>query len=573
MSQLKRDFDVALASLIAPGAPFELIDSPQTGPGCKQYKNAPRNMVELFAPARAFGEREFLLYEGERWSFARLLQEASSIGHQLLHGYGIQKGNRVAIAMRNCPEWMAAFIGITCVGAVAVPLNSWGMEADLLHGLQDSEAKLLFCDQRRFDMLKQACAQLDIPLVVARPNAKTQSQPNTYEKLIAGVPEAVMPEVDIGGDDEAMIMYTSGTTGVPKGALSTHRAVCQAVFSIECLGAAMAIKNRASLARIMEKGFAPCGLMSVPLFHVSGCHATFLMSIRNGIRIVMMYKWDVEKAFDFVEQESVTLLGGTPPQILEFFNSQRIATASIASLSSIGIGGAATPPRVLALLQEHLAQHLLSSGWGMTETNSIGVFFSGEASQNRAGSAGLRHPIVELSIRDPEGSEAPTGSKGEVWIRSVALIKQYWNRPEANARDFSDGWFNSGDIGYVDEDGFLYLSDRAKDVIIRGGENIYPVEIENRLLDHPDIQESAVFGLPHELMGEEVAALVVPRQGAHLNEATLIGYAKEHLSAYKVPTRIFFSDEPLPRNATNKILKHLIRERLENPAASPAEHA
>ena len=563
MSQLKQKFDEALASLLAPGAPFELIDSPQTGTGCKQYKNAPQNMVELLAPAKAHGDREFLLYEGERWSFAKILQQAASVGYQLLHKHGIQKGDRVAIAMRNYPEWMAVYMGITCVGAVAVPLNAWGMEDDLVHGLKDSDSKLLFCDQRRYDMLKNRCAQMDITPVVVRAKADIHNDAYTYEALIADVPDVNMPEVAISGDDEAMIMYTSGTTGIPKGALSTHRAICQAVYSIECVSTTMAINNQAKLATIAAKGFQPCGLMAVPLFHVGGCHNTFLMNMRSGLRIIMMYKWDADKALDFVEQENVTFLGGTPPQILKFFDSPRIATSNISSLAGIGVGGAATPPRVLSLLQKHIPHHILSTGWAMTETNSIGVYVSGEAFQVPSGSSGLPHPIVELSIRDDQGVKLPQGSKGVIWVRSVAQIKKYWNRPEANTSEFHDGWFNSGDIGHLDGEGFLHLSDRAKDVIIRGGENIYPVEIENRLLEHPDIEESAVFGLPHELMGEEVAVLVVGKQGANLNEAIISNYAKEHLSAYKVPTRIYFSAEPLPRNATNKITKNVIRKQFE----------
>ncbi len=561
MPEIKQKFDQARIRLTAAGAPFEIVDFPERGPRCKQYKNAPKNMIELFAPAKAHGDKEFVFYEGESWSFNKMLSQAASVGHQLVNNFGIHKGDRVAIAMRNYPEWMAAYIGITCVGATVVPLNSWGVADDLEYALSDSESKLVFVDQQRYDMLKGRYQRLDIVPVVVRPTGdKHGSEALIYQDFIGGAKNVSMPEVAIDADDDVMIMYTSGTTGRPKGALSTQRGLCQSVFNMEFMGAAMAPANEARVATIAAKGYEPSNLMSVPLFHVSGCHATFLTSIRSGRGIVMMYKWDVDKAFDYVEQKRITHIGGAPAQILDFFDSPRFATTDIDSLASFGVGGAATPPRVRALLQEHFPHHMSGTGWGMTETNAIGVSFTGEAFQNKLGSSGLGHPIVNLSIRNEQGEELPVGEKGEVWVNSVVLIKEYWNRPEANAKDFRDHWFNSGDIGQLDEDGYLYLSDRAKDMIIRGGENIYPVEIENRFLEHPDIQETAVFGIPEERMGEEVAVVARLKQGVTMSEEQLISYAKEHLASYKVPTRVFFTEQPLPRNATNKIMKNLIRE-------------
>jgi len=561
MPELKQKYDQALAKLTAPGAPFELIDCPQAGPAAKQFKNAPKNMIELFAPAKAYGEKEFVLYEGESWSFNKMLSQAASIGHQLVNNYGIEKGNRVAIAIRNYPEWMAAYIGITCVGATVVPLNSWGVADDLEYALSDSESKLVFVDQQRYDMLTGRYQQLDIVPVVVRPTGNDHGDDAMmYQDMIDSAQNVSMPEVAIDADDDVMIMYTSGTTGRPKGALSTQRGLCQSVFNMEFMGAALASCNEKRLSVIAAKGYEPSNLMSVPLFHVSGCHATFLTSIRSARRIVMMYKWDVDKAFDYVEQERITHIGGAPAQILDFFDSPRFVTADTASLAGFGVGGAATPPRIRALLKEHIPHHMSGTGWGMTETNAIGVSFAGEPFQNKLGSSGICHPIVNLSIRNEQGEEVPVGEKGEVWVNSVVLIKEYWNRPEANAKDFRDHWFNSGDIGQLDEDGYLYLSDRAKDMIIRGGENIYPVEIENRFLEHHDIQETAVFGIAEERMGEEVAVVVRLKQGATMSEEQLVVYAKEHLAAYKVPTSVFFTDEPLPRNATNKIMKNVIRE-------------
>jgi acyl-CoA synthetase (AMP-forming)/AMP-acid ligase II len=564
MPQLKQKFDEALQQLTAAGAPFELCDGPDPGTPCKRFKNAPRNMAELFAPGAAHGDKEFVLYEGERWSFTRMYREAAALGHQLVHGYGLGKGDRVAIAMRNYPEWMAAFIGISSVGATVVPLNSWGSADDIEFGLSDSGSRMVFCDQQRYEMLKDRFEHLQVIPVTVRPGGHDHgSDAVTYGDLLAGAGNAAMPGVEIHPDDEAMIMYTSGTTGRPKGALSTQQALCQSVFSTECMGAAMMLCNADRLGVIAETGYEPSTLMSVPLFHVSGCHATFLVSIRSGRRIVMMYKWDVDKAYDFVERERISHIGGAPVQILDFFDSPRFTEADTSSLVSFGIGGAATPPRIRALLQKHIPHHMSGTGWGMTETNSVGTSFMGVLFQEKAGSSGICHPIVELSIRNEQGEELALGEQGIIWVRSIALIREYWNRPEANAEHFRDGWFNSGDIGRLDEHGYLYVSDRAKDMIIRGGENIYPVEIENRLLEHPGIRETAVFGVPDPRMGEDIAVVVRLEPGTAMSAEEFREYASEHLAAYKVPTRVFFTEDPLPRNATNKLLKQVIREQYD----------
>lgn len=562
--QLKQKFDQALAQLTAAGAPFELTDAPDIGVGCKRYKNAPKNVVELFAPAAAYDDKEFVLYEGERWSFAKILQQAASVGHQLYYIYNIKKGDRVAIAMRNYPEWMAVFIGITSIGATVVPLNSWGSADDIEYGLRDSGSRLVFCDQQRYQMLKGRYDRLQIVPVIVRPS-RDDSGINAvrYEELISGAKNVSMPEVEIHGDDEAVIMYTSGTTGKPKGALSTQQALCQSVFNIECTGAAMVMCNAERLRIISEIGNEPCTLLSVPLFHASGCHAAFLFSIRSGRRLVMMYKWDIDKAYDFIEQERVTHIGCAPVQILDFFDSPRFATADTSSLVGFGIGGAATPPRIRALLQEHIPHHMSGTGWGMTETNAIGASFMGELFQEKAGCSGICHPIVEISVRNEAGEPLPIGEKGIIWVRTVALIKEYWNRPEANAKDFSEGWFNSNDIGHLDEQGYLYVSDRAKDMIICGGENIYPVEIENCLVEHPGIGETAVFGMPDPRMGEKVAVVVYLKPGVAMSAEQFSDYARQHLAAYKVPTEVFFTEDPLPRNATNKIMKNVVRDQYQ----------
>jgi acyl-CoA synthetase (AMP-forming)/AMP-acid ligase II len=514
---------------------------------------------EALSVARNHGDREFLIYEGERRSFNQLLDEADALA-AALQAHGIARGDRVALAMRNYPEWMAAFIAVVSIGAVVVPVNSWGQPADVAFTVEDAGARLVICDQQRYDGISARMKDQGIHALIARP-----ADPEHAASLSAFVDSCVqsVPEpVALSGDDVAMIMYTSGTSGKPKGAVSTHRAICQALFNMECAAIAAAMTNGELIGAMLERGFEPTSLLAVPLFHVSGCHAQFLANLRGGRRIVMMYKWDVDRALRYIEEERVTTLAAAPAMVLDLLESEKFAGTDTSSLFSVGVGGAATPQRVRSLLQEKMPQNFSGTGYGMTETNAQGASLTGRAFHEKPGTAGFPHPICDIRIADEAGAEMPQGETGEIWVRSVTNIREYWNRPEANASDFRDGWLKTGDIGYMDADGFLFLADRAKDMVIRGGENIYPIEIENELLEHPAVREVAVVGLPHERWGEEVAAVVCLHEGASLDEAALVEFARSRLAGYKVPTRVFFWDQPLPRNATNKVLKRDIKEAL-----------
>ena len=556
MSQLKQEFDAAMAQLTGEGAPYEITTGAD---GLPQYKDAPANLRDALAVARNHGDKEFLIYEGERRSFNQLMDEADVLA-AALQGAGIGKGDRVALAMRNYPEWMAAFIAVTAIGAVIVPVNSWGQPADIAYTVEDAGAGLVICDQQRYNGVADLMAEKGIRAIIARPNSP--EDPNGLPAFIADYADAKPSPVDIDPDDIAMIMYTSGTSGKPKGAVSTHRAICQAVFNMECAAIAAAMTNGELIGAMLERGFEPTSLLAVPLFHVSGCHAQFLANLRGGRRIVMMYKWDVDRALRYIEEDRVTTVAAAPSMILDLLESDGFASADTSSLFSIGLGGAATPPRVGALLREKMPQNFSGTGYGMTETNAQGASLTGKAFHEKQGTAGFPHPIAAFRICDTEDNELPQGETGEIWVRCVTNIREYWNRPEANASDFRDGWLKTGDIGYLDADGFLYLADRAKDMIIRGGENIYPVEIENELLEHPAVKEVAAIGLPHERWGEEVAVMVHLTEDASLSEDELVDFARSRLAAYKVPTRVFFSEEPLPRNATNKVLKRDIKAAL-----------
>ncbi len=556
MSALKQDYDNAIAQLTARGAPYELA---RDKTGCRYYVQAPDTLPQAVAVARNHGDREFLVYEGERRSFNRLLDEAAEIAAALQAG-GVQAGDRVALAMRNYPEWMTTFLAVVSIGAVIVPINSWGKPADVAYTIEDAEASWAFCDQQRYDGIASMLARKNIRAVVARPQRADDER--GLDRLIAAFRGASPTQVSIDPDDLAMIMYTSGTSGKPKGAASTHRAISQALYNFECAAIAAAMCDGETISAMMEKGFEPTSLLAVPLFHVSGCHAQFLSNLRGGRRIVMMYKWDVDRALDYIEKERITTIAAAPAMLLDLLESPRFDQTDTSSLFSLGIGGAATPPRVGRLLRDKLPQNFSGTGWGMTETNAQGASLAGKAFFYKPGSAGFPHPIVDIRICDAHGNDLPEGETGEIWVRSSANIREYWHRPEVNREEIRDGWLKTGDIGYLDEEGFLFLADRAKDMIIRGGENIYPAEIENQLIEHEAIRDVAAIGMPHERLGEEVVVIVHLHPGKDLDEDALRAFAAERLASYKVPTRVHFSDSELPRNATNKILKGQLKEAL-----------
>ena len=560
MSSIKTEYDAAIAQLTAPGAPFELVNARIDGVEYRLYRNAPRSLAEVFAQATVHGDREFVVYEGERWSFAQLLAQGTRIAHALHEHCGIRAGDRVAIAMRNYPEWMSAFIGIATLGAVAVPLNSWGQARELAFQLEDAGARAVFCDQQRCDQLGTHLAQTGLPAIVARPSgAALAVAARSLGDFIADIDDTAFPAVHLGPEDPALMMYTSGTTGTPKGALSTQRAVCQSIMNIDCQAMASAMINPEAIGAMIKKGFAPTQMLVVPLFHISGCHAAFLAALRGGRRIVMMYKWDVQKALELIERERVTALNAAPSMLLELLESPLFERYDTSSLSAIAGGGAATPPRAARLFLAKVQDAYPGAGWGMTETNSNGSACTGRPFREKPGTAGFLHPTVELSVRDDEGRELPQGIPGRLWIKTPTLISGYWNRPEANEKEFRDGWFDTGDIGYLDEEGYLFLSDRAKDLVIRGGENIYPAEIEAAILECPEVDEVAAFGVPDETWGEQLAVVVHTVPGASLGPEDVKRFAAAKLAHFKVPHYVEVRSEQLPRNATGKILKKDIR--------------
>jgi long-chain acyl-CoA synthetase len=559
-------FDEAVAAVTAPGQVYETVEADVRGQGLTVFRNAPPTLRDLLGAARAHGERDFLVYEDERRSFADVMAEADALATALVEDLGVGPGDRVAIAMRNYPEWVVSFVAVTSIGAIAVALNAWWTADELDYALGDSQPTVAVVDAERAERMGDAAARHGTALLVVR--AGDAALPAGARRWEAVVPPRVaagarLPDVEIGPDDDATILYTSGTTGRPKGAVSTHRAVIHGLLSFGC-------RQAADRARRPGGGTTPgeapevapsAGLiLVVPLFHVTGLIPVMLGSFVTGAKLVMMYRWQPERALELIERERVTSFIGVPTQSWDLMQSPRFDEFDTSSLVSVGGGGAPMPPQMVDRLDRTFARGRPSIGYGMTETNAYGPGSSGPDLVRKPSAVGRWVPTLQVEIRDPDGRALPLGGVGEIWFRGPHLIRGYWHRPDDTAETIVDGWLRSGDVGRVDDEGFVYVEDRLKDMILRGGENVYCAEVEAALYEHPGVHEAAVFGVPHERLGEEVAAAVLPVAGAVVTVDDLEGFLRERLAGFKVPSRWVLVDAPLPRSATGKILKRELRD-------------
>jgi long-chain acyl-CoA synthetase len=564
-------YDEAVATVTAPGQLFEVVTATVRGVEQRIFAYAPASLRDLFALARGHGDKTFLVFEEERWSFSQVMDSVDALAAALVSRYGVGKGDRVAIAMRNYPEWVISFAAITSIGAVSVSLNAWWTEEELDYGLSDSGASVLVADRERVASTAAACVRLGTRVVAVRTGPGTPGEvaaplPDGVERWEDVVePGAALPDVVIDTDDDATILYTSGTTGRPKGAVSTHRAILQALFGFACkVTIDRARESAADETAPPPDPAAQVFILIVPLFHVTGCVPVMLSCFALGMELVMMYRWDPERALQLIERERVTSFVGVPTQSWDLLESPRFSDYDTSSLRTIGGGGAPAPPTLVKRVSESFRGGSPNIGYGMTETNAYGPGNYGADYVTHPTSTGRATPILQVSIRDGFGAELPVGESGEIWMKGPNLIRGYWNRPEATAETFVDGWLRTGDVGHLDADGFLYISDRLKDMILRGGENVYCAEVEAALYEHPAVHEAAVFGLPHPRLGEEVAAVVVTKPGATVTAEELQAYVGSRLAAFKVPTRLAVVTETLPRNAAGKILKRELRTTFED---------
>lgn len=548
-------FTDAVAAVCAPGTPFEITETEINGIPTKTFAGTPANIKTLFGLASLRGDGEFLVYEDERWSMNDVLAHAGRVGHMLVNELGVKQGDRVALAMRNYPEWITAFVAITSVGGVAVPLNAWWERDELLFGIEDSGAVAVFIDSQRLDRLGDA--EIRARVIAVRPEGDLPEGVTSLGEMLPA--EASMPDVEIGPEDNITILYTSGTTGRPKGAVSTHRAI---------LSALMAFGGRAAVHGLVEPPTespsedapTPAFVLAVPLFHVTGLVPVLLGSFLGGARLVMMYRWDPERALELIERERVTSFVGVPTMAFDMIESPSFRSRDTSSLLSVGGGGAPMPPELVKRIDDSFPKGRPGLGYGMTETNAYGPQNAGDDFVSHPTSTGRALPIIEMRTTDPEGETLPSGELGELWFKGPNLISGYWNRPEATAETIVDGWLRTGDIGRIDDEGYVYVVDRAKDMVLRGGENVYCAEVEAAIYTHPAVHEAAVYGLPDDRLGEEVAATIMVKSGETLAADEIASHLAGSVASFKIPRIIEIVDEPMPRNAAGKILKRQIRD-------------
>ncbi len=543
--------------LCAPGMPFELEQAEIRGVPTRVWKNAHPSLAALARAGRQHGDATFLIYEDERVSFDGWFRAAATLAAHL-QAQGVGKGDRVALAMRNLPEWPVAFFAITAIGAICVPLNAWWTGQELSYGLSNSGAKVLICDPERLERAAPHFAELPAleQVLVARAGGAVPGA-TRLEDIIGGsagwaeLPNIDLPATDIAPDDPATILYTSGTTGNPKGALGTHRNLTTNILSSGYAAARAVLRRGEALPEPSRKTM----LTVIPLFHATACSATMMGAIAGGHTLIFMYKWDPVQAFGIIEREKVNATGGVPTIAWQLLEHPDRANYDLSSLETIGYGGAPSAPELVKRIYEEFGA-LPGNGWGMTETTATVTTHSGEDYLNRPTSCGPAVAAADLEIRDEDGvTVLPVGTIGELWARGPMIVAGYWQNPEASAATFVDGWVRTGDLAYLDDEGFCFIADRAKDIVIRGGENIYSSEVENALYDHPAVMDAAVVGVPHRTLGEEPAAVVHLSAGMTASEAELQSHVRERLAAFKVPVRILFHTETLPRNANGKILK------------------
>jgi long-chain acyl-CoA synthetase len=585
----------ANATLTAPGQMFEMQEQDIRGVPTRTWKNAPPSLRAVLEMSLAHGDATFLVYEDERTTFAEHYRIACTLARRLQTEFGVTQGDRVAIIMRNLPEWIMAFWGATLAGAVVVPLNAWWSGEELHYGLEDSGSKVAFVDQERAGRIRSFLGGLttlstvivadehreseaDAPLAVRR--AAEGSAPVDEWPFALAVGDvdgdASPPDITIDAEDDATIFYTSGTTGRPKGAVGTHRNMCTNLMNLFFINARGSLRFGRSLIPAEDR-IQPAYLLSVPLFHATGCHSVMLSNLGAGGKLVMMHHWDPERALELIERERIASFGGVPAMVMQVLDSPTFARRDTSSVRSVSYGGAPAPPDLVRRIRAAWPIGQPSNGYGLTETSSVTSMNSGGDYVAKPASVGPPVPVTDVVIvpEDFEGEEPddsiPRGPdvRGELWIRGPQVVRGYWNRPEETAKTFTRGWLHTGDVAQLDAENFIYIVDRAKDMIIRGGENVYSVQVEAALFEHPAVADCAVIGVPDPVLGEEVGAVIILRPGHKVTADELSRHVKSRLAGFMVPTHVWFRDEPLPRNPQGKILKRELRDELvgaEEPA-------
>jgi acyl-CoA synthetase (AMP-forming)/AMP-acid ligase II len=548
--------DAGIARLTGAGGQLPVATIERDGVTLPIIAAAPPALPHYFAHYCAeHADTTFLVAGDERLTFGEVYAQAKKVAVALVSGFGVKPGDRIGIAMRNSPSWIVLYMGVLMAGGIATLLNGWWQTEELAEAIADVECRLVFADPPRADRLAQATT---LPAQVIAVDDRPALGEALAHIVARGDDATSLPPLT--GDSDATILFTSGSTGQSKGALSDHRAVLQGVFNY--LAQALVMLGIATEAGNPPEG-QPATLLNVPLFHVTAEVPVLLQSFAMGRKLVLMPKWDAEEAMRLIEAEDVTYFVGVPLMSFEILTHPNRRKYDLSRVTDFAAGGAPRPVEHVRRIKDEMGGAAPLIGYGLTETNGVGCGNWRDnylAKPNSTGRASV--PLVELAILDGGGKPVPQGERGEIGIRSICNFKHYWGRPEATAAAFSaDRFFLTGDIGLLDEDGYLFIVDRKKDIIIRGGENISCQEVEAAIYHHPAVAECAVFGLPDEKYGEVPGAVVHYGEGEALTPEQLCGFLAQHIAAFKLPARIWSSPEPLPRLGTEKIDKVTLRAR------------
>ena len=557
----------AVRRFTAPDGIFAVTERQVAGEPRRVFTHAAPTVLDILTSGRGHGGTEFLVFGDRRWSFEQFFADVDALAAVLQHDMGVKPGDRIAIAMRNCPDWVLIFAAAVHVGAVAVLINSWGSAEELEFTLRDSDPTVLAADLPRTRLAAEALQQRRMALLFSDIDGGIeQLDDDSRSRLdVRSIRDAVATgsgrdyaTVRPEPEDMAMLLYTSGSTGHPKGVVYRHISVGQALMHMMLAGF-LALEFSGAI-ELRGGATAEAQLVTVPLFHATGLFSGFLLPSAVGQKVVLLRKWDAVTAMQTIQNEKVTMVATVPAILKDLLTHPRFDDFDLSSISRVAAAGAATPAGLPELLRDRLGIENRSAGYGMTETASVCATMSGPVFDLKPMAAGIISPIIDLRAIDSAGNVVPSGSDGEIQLRGVTITPGYWQRDDLTEEAFTpDGWLRTGDLGSVDADGFLHITGRIKEIVIRGGENIAPAEIENVAYRHSSVKEVAVFGVPDDAMGEELAMVCHPQAGSALTEDELRQHLRDALPTFKVPKYVALTDEPLPRNASEKIHRLALR--------------
>jgi len=535
--------DPILSSLMAKGAPFEVV---QDG-SVRVFQNAPSSLVSVFKKAREFGSLEFIRQGAQQLSYDGFFRRADSLANYIAKTYDITAGQSVGICMKNSAEWMIAFVAIINLGGVAVLVNSRASAVAMSQALIDADTVLVIADHTRVNRLDGAGSI--VPVLAAAE--------------IMALPEASFEPAPLKPEDPAVMLFTSGTTGVAKAALISHRALVTGVMNTQLAMAAVFMKMAKAYGIDVQtlKSQMPqsSSLLVFPLFHISGCSAIFLTTLSSGGRLVVMESWDPVIALELIETEKISSIGGVPAMYWDMLRDASFAQRDLSSLMSLSCGGQSFPQNLIEEIREKFPKAFIGAGYGMTENSGAVSQANGEAFLAKPDASGQILPMVDVQISSPEGVALPIGQTGEIWVKGATLMDGYYGRDEDTRKAFNGPWYKTGDIGYLDDEGYIYIVDRKTDMVISGGENIYCAEIEQVLSRHKDVQQVVSFGVADARLGERLI-VCVHSPSKDLGKKDISEFAKQHLADYKHPSDIIISSTPFELNAMGKVEKHKIRD-------------